>query len=33
MNMRPEIKKWMKRYIMLGLGDLDDFKKDMIEKV
>ncbi len=28
-----EIKKWMKRYVMLGLGDLDDFKKDMIESV
>ena len=25
-----EIQKWMKRYVMLGLGDLDDFKKDMI---
>ena len=28
-----EIQKWMKRYIMLGLGDLDDFKKDMISAV
>jgi len=28
-----EIQKWMKRYIMLGLGDLDDFKKDMIATV
>jgi hypothetical protein len=29
-----EIKKWMKRYIMLGLDDnLNDFKKDMIESV
>jgi len=28
-----EIQKWMKRYVMLGLGDLDDFKKDMIECV
>ena len=28
-----EIQKWMKRYIMLGLGDLDDFKKDMISTV
>ena len=28
-----EIQQWMKRYIMLGLGDLDDFKKDMIATV
>jgi hypothetical protein len=28
-----EIQKWMKRYIMLGLGELDDFKKDMIGAV
>jgi hypothetical protein len=28
-----EIQKWMKRYVMLGLGDLDDFKRDMIESV
>ena len=28
-----EIQKWMKRYVMLGLGDLDDFKKDMIAAV
>ena len=28
-----EINKWMKRYVMLGLGDLDDFKRDMIECV
>ena len=28
-----EIQKWMKRYVMLGLGDLDDFKKDMISTV
>jgi len=28
-----EIQQWMKRYIMLGLGDLDDFKKDMISAV
>ena len=28
-----EIHKWMKRYVMLGLGDLDDFKRDMIESV
>ena len=25
-----ETQKWLKRYIMLGLGDLDDFKKDML---
>ena len=28
-----EIQKWMKRYVMLGLGELDDFKKDMIATV
>lgn len=28
-----EIQKWMKRYVMLGLGDLDEFKKDMIQSV
>ena len=28
-----EIQKWMKRYVMLGLGDLDDFKRDMIQSV
>jgi len=28
-----QIQKWMKRYVMLGLGDLDDFKRDMIESV
>ena len=28
-----EIHKWMKRYVMLGLADLDDFKRDMIESV
>ena len=28
-----EIQKWMRRYVMLGLGDLDDFKKDMIGAV
>jgi hypothetical protein len=28
-----EIHKWMKRYVMLGLGDLDDFKRDMINAV
>ncbi len=25
-----EIRKWMKRYVMLGLGDLPDFKRDMV---
>lgn len=28
-----EIQKWMKRYVMLGLGEVDDFKRDMIESV
>ena len=28
-----EIHKWMRRYVMLGLADLDDFKKDMIDSV
>ena len=28
-----EIHKWMRRYVMLGLADLDDFKRDMIESV
>lgn len=28
-----EIHKWMKRYVMLGLGDLDEFKRDMVESV
>jgi hypothetical protein len=28
-----EIHKWMKRYVMLGLGDLDGFKREMIESV
>jgi hypothetical protein len=28
-----EIQKWMKRYVMLGLGNLDEFKRDMIESV
>tara|TARA_E500000178_G_C17036509_1_gene763708 strand:+ start:6493 stop:7179 length:687 start_codon:yes stop_codon:yes gene_type:complete len=28
-----EIQKWLKRYIMLGLGNIDDFKRDMIESV
>lgn len=25
--------QWLKRYVMLGLGDLDEFKKDMIGSV
>jgi len=28
-----EVKKWMKRYVMLGLGDLDDFKRDMVAEL
>lgn len=28
-----EARKWMKRYIMLGLGDLDSFKQDMIKEL
>ena len=28
-----EIHKWMRRYVMLGLADLDDFKRDMINSV
>jgi len=28
-----EIQKWMKRYVMLGLADLDSFKREMIESV
>ena len=28
-----EIQKWMRRYVMLGLADLDDFKRDMIGSV
>ena len=28
-----EIQKWMKRYVMLGLGDLDEFKQDMISSI
>jgi len=28
-----ETHKWLKRYVMLGLGDLDSFKKDMIATV
>ena len=25
-----EIRKWMKRYVLLGLGELADFKRDMV---
>ena len=25
--------KWMKRYVMLGLGELDDFKRQMVEEL
>ena len=25
-----EIRKWMKRYVLLGLGDLPEFKRDMV---
>ena len=28
-----EIRKWMRRYVMLGLADLDSFKREMIESV
>ena len=28
-----EIQKWMRRYVMLGIADLDDFKRDMINSV
>ena len=28
-----EARKWMKRYVMLGLGDLDGFKADMIREL
>ena len=28
-----EIHKWLKRYVMLGLADLDNFKSDMINSV
>lgn len=28
-----EIHKWMRRYVMLGLADLDEFKRDMINSV
>ena len=28
-----EALKWMKRYVMLGLGELDDFKRDMVTEL
>jgi hypothetical protein len=28
-----EARKWMKRYVMLGLGDLDSFKADMVKEL
>ena len=28
-----EARKWMKRYVMLGLGELDGFKADMIKEL
>ena len=28
-----EARKWMKRYVMLGLGELDGFKQDMIKEL
>ena len=28
-----EARKWMKRYVMLGLGELDGFKQDMIREL
>jgi len=28
-----EALKWMRRYVMLGLGDLDDFKADMVKEL
>ena len=28
-----EALKWMKRYVMLGLGDLDNFKADMVREL
>ena len=28
-----EIQKWMRRYVMLGIGNVDDFKRDMINSV
>lgn len=28
-----EARKWMKRYVMLGLADLDEFKRDMVNEL
>lgn len=28
-----EALKWMKRYVMLGLGELEDFKRDMVNEL
>ena len=28
-----EARKWMKRYVILGLGDLDEFKTDMVNEL
>ena len=28
-----EARKWMKRYVMLGLGELDNFKADMVKEL
>ena len=28
-----EMHKWMRRYVMLGLGDLDGFKQEMIQSI
>ena len=28
-----EALKWMRRYVMLGLGELDDFKRDMVNEL
>ena len=28
-----EARKWMKRYVMLGLGELDSFKADMVKEL
>lgn len=28
-----QARKWMKRYVMLGLGDLDGFKADMVKEL
>ena len=32
-NSVQEALKWMKRYVMLGLADLDNFKQDMIKEL